>query len=194
MSGSNTFDSTLDSSQNMLSKGPYLHGISVPPSLSQDCKAKLVSNCANSGRESRCIVSLNPDFEVKYFENSVTDFLLSNSQQTTSHLTTSDLWLASCRAVHKIFTIYCFHWTKVAMEAASAELLLIFFLFLCNDDEETEACSSALVTTSQSGHEISYFALSSVHLLRNKSLFLHWTNHTDQNNLQAIFLSQYILC
>ena len=151
MSGSNTFDSTLDSSQNMLSKGPYLQRISVPPSLSQDCKAKLVSNCANSGRESRCIVSLNPDFEVKYFENSVTDFLLSNSQQTTSHLTTSDLWLA-CRDVHEIFTIYCFHWTKVAMEAASEELVLNFFLFLCNDDEETEACSSdsALVVTHQS--------------------------------------------
>ena len=59
------------------------------------------------------------------------------------------------------------------MEAASAELLLILFLFLCNDDEETEACSSALVITSQSGHEISYFALSSVHLLRNRSFFLH---------------------
>ena len=75
------------------------------------------------------------------------------------------------------------------MEAASAELLLNLFLLLCNDDEEeeTEACSSALVTTSQSGHEISYFALSSVHLLRNRSLFLHWTNRTAKNNLQAIF-------
>ena len=145
MSGSNTFDSTLDSSQNMLSKGPFTTYLSASITVTRLQSKTCFKLCEFwSRKQMHCVFESRLWSKIfrKFCDS--TDFLLSNSQQATSHLTTSDLWLASCRAVHEIFTIYCFHWTKVAMEAASAELLLILFLFLCNDDEETELMPAAV--------------------------------------------------